>query len=179
MSLFDLVSDLEVDGTPSAAWVASNDLPTLWQGDEAPWMAQLVSRVAARHSLVAAACAIGRRVERLLPAGDPRALRALERAEAWLRDPSIDLAAVADGGYIAEVDAHAAGFAAQSAVQVAFDAARVAIGEVDLARVVTHADNAIRNGEGIERPQLQRELAVIIRAHLPCPTLEALVAAYR
>lgn len=98
-ALFDLVSDLELDGAPSDAWVAEHApdgrLDVLWRGGEALWMGKLASRASTRGEQVRAAIEIARRAARHLP-DDRRAHRAIERAEAWLEDESVDLGSIAD-----------------------------------------------------------------------------------
>jgi hypothetical protein len=177
-ALFDLVSDLELDGAPSDAWVAEHApdgrLDALWRGGEALWMGKLASRASTRGEQVRAAIEIARRVSRHLP-DDHRAHRAIERAEAWLEDESVDLGSIADDVWAVEVGG-GGGVIVSNAVRAAFDPVRIALGEAGLNDSVLHAENAIRNGEGVERAVVQRELAEVVRRHVACPTLEALRA---
>ncbi|MFO0681581.1 MAG: hypothetical protein U0234_06005 [Sandaracinus sp.] len=175
-TLFDLFGALTLGEPPADEWDDAA-LERAWQGEEALWMAKLAGPVAERRAQVAAACALARRVERLLPAGDPRALRAIAAAERWLARPSDApeaLSSVAEQAYLAEIDATPQGFGCTSAVKVAFDPALVALGEGTLASTVLHAENAIANGEGAERRAAQAEIAVLLRAHIACPRLAAL-----
>lgn len=179
-ALFELVSDLEVRGAPSERWIAKHApdgrLDALWAGDEALWMAKLAARACARREQVRAAIDIARRVERHLP-DDRRARRAIERAEAWLEDESVDIASIADDVWAVEVGG-GGGVIVSNAVRAAFDPVRIALGEAGLNESVLHAENAIRNGEKLERAVVLRELAEIVRRHVTCPTLDALRAAY-
>jgi len=181
-TLFDLLTDLEVDGVPSEEWLSARGgaatIDDLWAGGEALWMAKLATRVAPRRQLVAAACMIARRVERLLPLTDRRSRHALERAEHWLENSTLDLERLNGEWVLGEIEATPLGFGAVSAVDAAYDPSRIAVGEVGLDYAVLHAENAIRNGERVSREAALAELATLIRANISCPTLDELRAAY-
>jgi hypothetical protein len=174
--LFDLYTALRLRGTPPDGW-SEAELTTCWGGDEALWMAKLAERTATRHAQVAAACALARRVESLLPPEDRRPREAIAHAESWPEGERGALGRTADEAFLAEVDA-APGIERISAVKTAFAAARIALGDGALSEAVQHAENALRNGERVERDAALAELATILRAHLPCPTLAELRAAF-
>ena len=194
--LFDLHGDLKAQGAPSAEWLAAHapdrELGPLWRASENPSSLLLVGALlASRRLLATAACACARTVVDLLPADNQEALQALEIAEGWTRGEIADDVAFQSMNRAWDLRAateHARGPLRASTEAVAW-AAQAASAPAEYvtaagkAAVHAAAARAATGRTARERADLYtqalRELAVVVRRILSCPSLAALFEAAR
>jgi len=155
-----------------APWIACQDARTLLQ---------VYAYTGDRPGLVRAACACARDALKYALPGDERARRTIETAESWARGTaslaqveqviatgrapgSVNNAAIAAIHVITAVGVPLAG----SAALAASFAADAAVRDIGIPRTLDDATEE-------RRPELAR-LARIVRATIPCPTLDQLTA---